>query len=233
MAAKKAKMMAIKSSSDFRLKLWETRDQFGDVILICGKSEEKIKAHKIILAAASKFFAEILQTIKEIKLSDVDATDLEQLLKFVYTGQVTIFECNLEKFILIAQKFKIEGAPRIIRQLMPEILIKIFGYLPAYDVLKSVALVSKQFSELTKYFKVPLDFEIGTRNPISINCINGMLTRRHQIQKLKLKPFKIATAAITLAISSLKLMKNLKVLEVDYLNPSDSKELSKHLNFSL
>jgi len=58
MATSNEKKLIVKSNSNFdsRLKLWNVRSDFSDVTLICGKDEEKIPAHRIILAASSNFF---------------------------------------------------------------------------------------------------------------------------------------------------------------------------------
>ena len=223
--------LTIKSRNDFRLKLWKMRYQSGDVIIICGKNERKLRAHKIVLAAASWFFAETFQDSNEVRLLDIDASDVEHIIEFVYTGQVTILDKNKEHFISTAQKLKIEGAPKAIPKLMPEILIKIFGNLPTFDLMKNIALVSKQFCELTKDFQVPLTCEIGTTSSErQTGYIEGMLTRAHQIKKLHFG--KLAEAhQLSLVTASIKSMKNLEVLRSDICRPSDEINFDEAFKF--
>ena len=212
MAPTNEEKVTLKHYCNLRLILWETRDQSGDVILICGNGEDKIKAHKNILVATSKFFAEQFQANNEIKLTDINPIDMELVLEFIYIGQVTILDKNKDNFIITAQKLKIEGAPRAKRLLMPEILTKIFGNLPTEDLMKNVALVSKQFYELTKDFQVPLTCEIAYHKRKD-SYIEGMLTRAHQIKKLHLG-FLTQASQFTLVSSSMKSMNNLKCLKI-------------------
>ena len=215
MATSNEKKFIIKSNSnlDSRLKLWDVRSDFSDVILICGKDEEKIPAHKIILAASSIFFREILPTTNEVKLPEISRTELEHILEFIYSGQTTILERDLKCFTHNAEKLKIKGLPKDVPRLMPEILVKIFGHLTTQDLLKNVALVSKQFNSLTNDFQVPLGFEINTQTPLHV--VQGILTRSHQIRQIFLD-FKVLSPESTgcrLMVSSIKLLKNLEILD--------------------
>jgi len=212
MAEANEKKVTLKLFSDFRLKLWKTRDQSGDVVLICGNGENKMKAHKIILVATSKFFARQLEISNVVNLRDVNPVDLKNILEFIYKGQVTILDKNKENFIITAQKLKIVGTPRVKRQLIPEILIKIFGYLRTKDLLKNVALVSKQFYELTKDFQVPLTFD-GLFYERKDKYFEGILRRANQIEKMCLGPLTKASQC-TLITSSMKSMKNVKTLKI-------------------
>lgn len=212
MAEANEKKVTLKLFSDFRLKLWKTRDQSGDVELICGNGENKMKAHKIILVATSKFFARQLEISNVVNLKDVNPVDLKNILEFIYKGQVTILDKNKENFIITAKKLNIVGTPRVKRQLIPEILIKIFGYLRTKDLLKNVALVSKQFYELTKDFQVPLTFD-GLFYERKDKYFEGILRRANQIEKMCLGPLTKASQC-ALITSSMKSMKNVKTLKI-------------------
>ena len=99
-------------SSKFRARsrLWKMRSKFCDVDVIC-RNNEKIPAHKIILAASSQFLNDYLTLSddKELKLPGFDRKYLESLMKFVYTGRVVVPASDGPKLIELAQKLKIKG----------------------------------------------------------------------------------------------------------------------------
>ena len=99
-------------SSEFKVRsrLWKMRTKFCDIDVIC-RDNEKIPAHKIILAASSQFLNDYLTLSddKELKLPGFDRKYVESLLEFVYTGRVVVPASDGPKLIVLAQKWKIEG----------------------------------------------------------------------------------------------------------------------------
>ena len=79
---------------------------FCDVTLVC-KNNKTITAHKVILAASSLFFRDILKQIKHphpvIFMRGIDAADMKSLIDFIYIGQVEIFQNDLDSFFSIAE----------------------------------------------------------------------------------------------------------------------------------
>ena len=96
-------------SSAFR-DLKDEKD-FSDVTLAC--ADGQIEAHKVILAASSTFFKRILKKnphkhpliyLKGIKLSEV-----EGVLNFIYHGEVSVDEAELNSFLQVAEELEVKG----------------------------------------------------------------------------------------------------------------------------
>ena len=85
---------------------------FADVTLAC-EDGEKIEAHKVILAASSPVFANILLENKNshplIFLKGFRLQDLVTILDFLYFGEATVHQDNLESFLAIAEELKLKG----------------------------------------------------------------------------------------------------------------------------
>ena len=86
--------------------------EFSDVTLAC-KNNKQVKAHKVILGACSPFFREILLKNPHqhplIYLKGIGIDDLEAIIKFIYQGQTSISETNLDSFLASAQELQVEG----------------------------------------------------------------------------------------------------------------------------
>ena len=97
MATMDEETWTFKSNVDIGSKLWKLRSEFSDVTILCGgDGNEKIPAHKIILAASSKFFHETFQLTNEVKLSQMTKDDLEPILEFMYRPASRNSHPNLE-----------------------------------------------------------------------------------------------------------------------------------------
>ena len=98
-------------STSFR-KLRQDKD-YSDVTLVCD-DEKSIRAHKVVLSSSSEFFRNVLKLTKDsnnpiIYLNGVNYKHLTYMLDYIYLGQIQIYEVDLEKFLAMAQNFKIEG----------------------------------------------------------------------------------------------------------------------------
>eukprot|EP00091_Calanus_sinicus_P014719 TRINITY_DN32368_c0_g1_i1.p2 TRINITY_DN32368_c0_g1~~TRINITY_DN32368_c0_g1_i1.p2 ORF type:complete len:147 (-),score=42.09 TRINITY_DN32368_c0_g1_i1:1099-1539(-) len=86
--------------------------EFSDVTLACNNNKQ-VKAHKVILGACSPFFKEILLKNPHqhplIYLKGIGIDDLEAIIKFIYQGQTSISETNLDSFLASAQELQVEG----------------------------------------------------------------------------------------------------------------------------
>jgi len=86
---------------------------FTDVTLAC-EDKQNIETHKIILAASSPVFENILQNNKQhnhpvIYMRGVRGQDLLSLVDFMYRGEVTILQNNLEIFLALAEDLQLKG----------------------------------------------------------------------------------------------------------------------------
>ena len=84
-----------------------------DVTLI-SDDQEITQAHRVVLSSCSAFFQNIFKKNKEQKylslyLNDIQTEDLNNVLDYIYNGQVKIFQEDLDGFLQIAQKFKLDG----------------------------------------------------------------------------------------------------------------------------
>ena len=88
---------------------------FSDVTLIA-EDDSPIEAHRVILAAGSKFFQNILSASSTkrhphplIYLRGVGGDDLNSLLDFLYTGKTCIEQRKLGYFLELAKQFGMKG----------------------------------------------------------------------------------------------------------------------------
>ena len=92
-------------------KLRSERD-FFDVTLV-SDDEVHILSHKVVLSASSDFFKNILRKSSHssplIYLSGVKAKELNFVMDYFYDGEVQIDQADLDSFLDIAQKLKIDG----------------------------------------------------------------------------------------------------------------------------
>ena len=87
-------------------------NNFCDVTLAC-EDGYQVGAHKIILAASSPFFANVLNRNKHthplIYMRGLKSEDLEAVVDFLYYGEANIFEEKLQHFLAIAEDLKLKG----------------------------------------------------------------------------------------------------------------------------
>ena len=101
------KLNAVSSFSKLR-----TSSEFNDVTLV-GDDHKVISAHKVILSSCSEYFKSIL--IKHVHshpilcLDGVSSKDIENVLDFIYTGELHMFQEDLDRFLHIAKRLKIDG----------------------------------------------------------------------------------------------------------------------------
>ena len=86
--------------------------EFGDVTLVC-EDNQKIESHKVILASASKFFKTILIENQHshplIYMRGIKTRDLSSVLDFIYHGEASICEEDLNDFLTIAEELELKG----------------------------------------------------------------------------------------------------------------------------
>lgn len=96
-------------SEAFR-ELREEKD-FLDVTLVC--ENEQVQAHKVILSACSSFFRNILRrNIHQhplVYLKGIKFSDLQSVLNFMYQGEVSVAQDELNSFLAVAEDLKVKG----------------------------------------------------------------------------------------------------------------------------
>ena len=83
-------------------------EHFSDVTLSC-YGDQKIEAHKVIMAASSNFFDKLLKKNKHshpvIYMRAMNSTQLSEVVDFIYHGEVNIYEKTLRTFPLLLKNF--------------------------------------------------------------------------------------------------------------------------------
>ena len=91
-------------------------NDFFNVTLACDGNQQ-MKAHNVILAAGSVFFRDILANAKHpepfIFLSGVKKGELKKIVEFLYSGETSIDQNDLEKFLEISQLLQIKGVGNV------------------------------------------------------------------------------------------------------------------------
>ena len=87
-------------------------NEFADVTLAC-EDGQQIEAHKVILAASSPFFQNMLKRNKHphplIYMRGVKSENLLAIVDFLYCGEANVFQENLDSFLAIAEELKLKG----------------------------------------------------------------------------------------------------------------------------
>ena len=92
----------------------EHRDdrEFSDVTLAC-EDGKQMQAHKVILAASSPFFRDVLSKNKHqhplLYMRGLKSEDLTAILDFLYCGEANVFQDNLDSFLALAEELKLKG----------------------------------------------------------------------------------------------------------------------------
>ena len=92
--------------------MFRNESYLHDVTLVSDDFKQ-IPAHKLVLSANSEYFKNILQQTKQTQpllcLDGVNSGDLENVLDYVYNGEVKIAQDDLDRFLNVAQRLKLEG----------------------------------------------------------------------------------------------------------------------------
>ncbi|XP_065562546.1 protein tramtrack, beta isoform-like [Artemia franciscana] len=86
-------------------------EHFTDVTISC--DSQSIKCHRLVLSTCSPYFETLLLGISHphpiIILKDVKFQDLLSLVKFMYTGEVTVPQAQTSSLIKVAEMLKVKG----------------------------------------------------------------------------------------------------------------------------
>merc|ERR1712240_811293 len=91
--------------------LWQDTN-FSDVTLV-GEGNQQITAHKVILAASSPVFNDMLKQNKHphplIYMRGIKAKYIISIVDFIYHGETEIFQEDLDEFFNITEELKLKG----------------------------------------------------------------------------------------------------------------------------
>ena len=116
-ANKMAKLFQLKCpdfQSNLAKKFRELKENtiFNDVTLVCD-DEQRFSANKIVLISSSEYFYNILSNNKDVPtvlcLDGINCEELNLILDYVYLGEVEIELENIDRFRIIAEKFRLHG----------------------------------------------------------------------------------------------------------------------------
>ena len=106
------KWNAFQSTVSNSFSILRKEESLFDVILV-SDDHVQTSAHKLVLSACSNFFKDILKTTSHpqpvIYLSGVTSTMIGYILDYIYLGEVSLYQEELDIFLETAQKLKIEG----------------------------------------------------------------------------------------------------------------------------
>ena len=90
-----------------------TDQDLTDVTLACEDGVKQVEAHKVILAASSPFFMDILKRNKHphplIYMRGLNSEDLLAIIDFIYFGEAKVLQKNLESFLSLADDLRLKG----------------------------------------------------------------------------------------------------------------------------
>ena len=92
--------------------LLRSEEYLHDVRLM-SEDYHEVTAHRIVLSACSEYFRNIFKNSKKqdtlICLDGITNADLKNVLDYIYLGEAHIFQDNLDRFLCIAERLKLEG----------------------------------------------------------------------------------------------------------------------------
>ena len=87
-------------------------EEFFDVTLV-SDDETPVQAHKVILSASSPFFRKVLKFNQSssplLYIRGLSSKDLANVVEFLYKGEVTVAQENLDKFLKVSKDLKLKG----------------------------------------------------------------------------------------------------------------------------
>ena len=94
--------------------LFRNEDYLHDVTLV-SDDQQQVSAHKLVLSACSVYFKNIFKHNNKpnshplLCLDGISSHDLNNIMDYIYHGEVQIYQENLDRFLSIAQRFRLDG----------------------------------------------------------------------------------------------------------------------------
>jgi len=87
-------------------------NDFYDVTLV-SDDQRQVFAHKVVLSSCSEYFKTVLKQNKHhnllLCLEGVTFDELNSILDYIYNGEIQLHENDLDRFLRISQRLKLEG----------------------------------------------------------------------------------------------------------------------------
>ena len=93
--------------------LFRNAEYLHDVTLVAD-DHKQVSAHKLVLSAFSEYFRDIFKNNNNNKhpllcLDGISSSDLDDILGYIYNGEIQIYQDKIDRFLSVAQRFKLEG----------------------------------------------------------------------------------------------------------------------------
>ena len=87
-------------------------NDFYDVTLV-SDDQKQLSAHKVVLSSCSDYFKKILKSNKHsnplLCLEGISSSEMNNVLDYIYYGEVNIHQDDVDRFLNIAERLKLEG----------------------------------------------------------------------------------------------------------------------------
>ena len=88
-------------------------EEFLQDVTLVGDDNSQVAAHKLVLSACSEYFKSIFKKNKHshplLCLEGVSSKDVRNMINYMYNGEVQIFQEDLDRFLAVAQRLKLQG----------------------------------------------------------------------------------------------------------------------------
>ena len=153
-----------------------------DVCLIAGTKH--FRAHRLILSCYSVYFRTMLQTemtekyADVVKIEGVNATSLELLIDFIYTGKICINHQNVSDLLAASDYLQINETKQFCFDFMFNLIsVKTcFSVLKMADLYQNSDLLNKTFQFIAIHFE-----EISTKNDFKCQSKETILSLLSQL----------------------------------------------------
>ena len=94
--------------------LLRNEDYLHDVTLV-GDDHQQVSAHKLVLSACSEYFKDIFKNNNKpnvhplLCLNGVSSEDINNVMDYIYNGEVKMYQASLQRFLDVAQRLKLGG----------------------------------------------------------------------------------------------------------------------------
>ena len=87
--------------------------EFLQDVTLVGDDNKEMKVHRLVLSASSQYFSEIFRNNPNPNLvlcmEGIGSKELAHILDYIYNGEVSLFQDDLDKFLITARRLKLKG----------------------------------------------------------------------------------------------------------------------------